>query len=75
MLLMWQNEKAYLKVFILSEIGFTFIRLMEPDARLRDADNYVVTIVHNALVRNRVLLDDNLSCLRWWSLMWKTQPG
>lgn len=69
------ERKGLLEGFYPFEKAFTFIRLMEPDARLRDADNYVVTIVHNALVRNRVLLDDNLSCLRWWSVGVENSTG
>lgn len=54
-----------LKSFYTFEKAIVEVKFYEVDLRTRDADNYCLVILHNSLVRNGVIADDNFDQMKY----------
>lgn len=58
-------EEGLLRDFYAFGKAIVKVRFYEVDLRTRDADNYCLVLLHNSLVRNGVITDDNFERLQY----------
>lgn len=61
----WGYKNRVLKNFCAFEKAIVEVKFHEVDLRTRDADNYCLVVLHNALVRNSIITDDSFDRMKY----------
>lgn len=61
----WGYKNGTLRDFYAFQKAIVDVKFFEIDLRTRDADNYCLVILHNSLVHNGVIVDDNFERMKY----------